>query len=50
MIQIKKDMQKKYEKKEIKDLTLDELLDKINKSGMDSLTENEIKFLNNYNN
>jgi len=50
MVQIKKNMQKKYEKKEIKDLTLDELLDKINKSGMDSLTENEIKFLNNYNN
>ena len=48
MVQIKKDMRKKYEKKEIKDLTLDELLDKINETGMESLTANEIKFLNNY--
>lgn len=48
MIQIKKNMHKKYEKKELRDLTLDELLDKINETGMDSLTDNEIKFLNNY--
>jgi len=48
MVQIKKNMQEKYKKRETKDLTLDELLDKINKTGMDSLTKNEIKFLNNY--
>jgi hypothetical protein len=28
--------------------TLDQLLDKINESGIDSLTENEIKLLNEY--
>ena len=50
MVQIKQNMEKKYAKKELKDLTLDELLDKINEKGMDSLTENEIKFLNNYKN
>ena len=50
MVQIKKDMQKKYGKTKLKDLTLDGLLDKISKTGMNSLTENEIKFLNNYDN
>ena len=50
MVQIKQDMLEKYKKKEVKDLTLDELLDKINEEGMESLTENEIKFLNNYKN
>lgn len=50
MIKIKQDMLEKYKKKEVKDLTLDELLDKINEEGMESLTENEIKFLNNYKN